>query len=127
MTTQTIARFEGTQEMIQNLENVTNRVRNKGLKAGLLAAAEIVRSSAAARAPRGRTGKLSGEMTIVWEGRRHRAKVGPSAAAFYGDFVERGTSKMGARPFLRPALDSNREECFAVMAKELKQAVEAKR
>lgn len=127
MATSTVARFEGTEEMIRNLENIKRRVLNKGMKSGIMAAAEIVRSSAAARAPRGRTGRLSGEMTIVWEGRRHRAKVGPSAAAFYGDFVERGTSKMAARPFLRPALDSNREECFAVMAKELKRTVEAKR
>lgn len=123
---QTIAKFEGTTEMIRNLENMTNRVRNKGMKAGLMAAGEIVRSAAAARAPR-LTGKLSQMMTLEWEGRKHRAKVGPHKDTYYGDMVERGTSRMAAQPFLRPALDSNRDACFAVMAKELKQTVEAKR
>lgn len=127
MASQTVARFEGTDEMIRNLETMKRRVLNKGLKAAYMAAGEIIRADAAARAPRGRTGRLSGMMRLEWDGRRRRALVGPHKEAFYGDFVERGTSKMAAQPFLRPALDSRRHDAFAVMAKELKQVVEAKR
>lgn len=32
-----------------------------------------------------------------------------SKEAFYGRFVERGTSRMAARPFLRPAFDATRQ------------------
>lgn len=127
MASQTVARFEGTDEMVRNLETMKRRVLNKGLKAAYMAAGEIIRTDAAARAPRGSTGKLSGMMTLEWEGRRRRAKVGPHKEAFYGDFVERGTSKMAARPFLRTALDARRQDAFEAMAKELKQVVEEKR
>ncbi len=123
---QTVARFEGTEEMIQNLENMKARVLNKGLKAAFMAAGAIVRDEAAARAPR-LTGRLSEGMTLEWEGRKHRAKVGPHKDTYYGDFLERGTSRMAAHPFLRPALDARREDAFRAMAKELKQTIEAKR
>lgn len=41
------------------------------------------------------------------------AVVGFTKRAYYGSFVEFGTSKMSARPFLRPAADATREESVA--------------
>lgn len=37
----------------------------------------------------------------------------------YGQFVEMGTAKKAARPFLRPALESNRNESTAIFTKKL--------
>lgn len=34
--------------------------------------------------------------------------IGPGKIGFYGQFVELGTKKMGAQPFLRPAFDSEK-------------------
>ena len=47
--------------------------------------------------------------------RRDRAE----RKAYYGYFLEFGTSKMAARPFLRPAAD----ECYRQAAEETKQAM----
>lgn len=47
-----------------------------------------------------------------------------SGTVFYGAFVELGTSKMQARPFLRPALDQNRQRCLNVFADDIRDSVE---
>ena len=49
--------------------------------------------------------------------------------AFYGRFVEFGTQKMAARPFLRPALEAKRREAAQAMKERLQQrvALEAKK
>lgn len=39
--------------------------------------------------------------------RRAGAKVSTAGAIFYGRFLELGTSKMAARPFLRPAIEAS--------------------
>ena len=41
--------------------------------------------------------------------------------AFYGRFVERGTSKMAAKPFIRPAYDAKRGEAIEAARKELRE------
>ena len=47
--------------------------------------------------------------------------------AFYGQFLEFGTAKMAAQPFLRPAYDAARSKAIAamqaVMAEQLKKAL----
>jgi HK97 gp10 family phage protein len=62
-------------------------------------------------------GLLRSSLKIV-PGKRHKnyVSVGIGTAmgwlqgkTFYGGFVEFGTSKMGARPFVRPAFDTQRE------------------
>lgn len=41
--------------------------------------------------------------------------------AFYGKFVEFGTAKMPARPFLRPAMDNNVQPAIDAMTKRIAQ------
>lgn len=45
--------------------------------------------------------------------------------AFYGRFVERGTSKMPARPFLRPAYDAARDRAIAAVQSALAEQLKA--
>lgn len=45
-------------------------------------------------------------------------------AARYGRMLEFGTSKMKARPFLRPAADTGQAEAGRVVAEKAKQAIE---
>lgn len=101
-------------KLIKKIEGVTED--------GLYAGAEELLGAAEAKAPE-RTGKLRESGYVATSGRStyrkrkiHRKEVKPPAgvalagfAAFYAHMVERGTSKMSARPFLRPALDSFRE------------------
>ncbi len=74
-----------------------------------------VSTAAASHAPRsvdGSRGHPPGFLaaSIRWESRPRSlaAVVGVAAAAFYWKFVEYGTRKMAARPYLRPAADANR-------------------
>lgn len=93
---------------LEELGRVEQRaVLRKGLRAG----SNVVRDDARNRAPRGETGR--GEKSIVSSvkvtGRQATATIGfkSKGAGYYIRFHETGTSKMPARPFLRPAADAN--------------------
>lgn len=43
---------------------------------------------------------------------------------FYAQFVEFGTAKMSARPFMRPAFDQNKERAVEVMKATLARGIE---
>ena len=79
-----------------------------GVKAGLGRAGDQVADRAASLAPK-RTGagaaSISAEMGEDGDGAYDR--VTWDAAHYYMFFQEVGTSKMSARPFLRPALDGS--------------------
>jgi HK97 gp10 family phage protein len=47
-------------------------------------------------------------------------EVGPKAPFFYGKFLEYGTSKMTARPFLGPARAESRKEVLETIKQALK-------
>lgn len=48
------------------------------------------------------------------EPNEHAVAIGPSKDFFYGYFLEFGTIKMAAKPFMRPAFDSKAGESFKV-------------
>lgn len=52
--------------------------------------------------------------------RRASVTIGPNKDAFYGKFVELGTKKLKAKPFLRPAIDENK----AAIAKAVNETIE---
>lgn len=43
--------------------------------------------------------------------------------AFYGHFVERGTSKMAARPFIRPSYDAQRQKAIEAARRALRKGL----
>ncbi|MBE3590006.1 MAG: HK97 gp10 family phage protein [Firmicutes bacterium] len=91
-----------------------------------MAGAEVIREGASRRAPV-RTGALQ-EHIITQPGEeqspgRAEVLIGPDKERFYGLFVELGTSKMAARPFLRPALDEDRHLAEAAVAAALKEVL----
>ena len=53
-------------------------------------------------------------------------KVGPSNRAYYGRFLELGTSKMAAHPFLRPAFESKSQEALDIFRREMRERIEKK-
>jgi phage gpG-like protein len=78
------------------------------LKAVAAASVELevraIKSDAVGGAPLGETGDLKGSI----EGESHGTSGEVKAAIRYAPFVEFGTSKMGARPYMGPASDRSR-------------------
>lgn len=113
----------GTKVVIMGEQELLSKLKALGDEAiGLLddavtAGAEIVAEEARSRA-RVRTGKLRdsiGTGDIRRFGYRTVVPVGPGKEAFYGIFVEKGTSKQAAHPFLRPALRTKKEQVKATV------------
>lgn len=90
-------------QFIQRLETVDQRVPS-AVRAVIKAGGEKVRDLAKDAAPK-KSGDLakSIESTFTGNGQMSRAEVGPTE--YYGRFVEEGTAKMSAQPYLGPSLD----------------------
>lgn len=105
-------KIRGQREIIRCLSLVEDRVAKKALRKAALAGARVVVEAAKVRVPI-RTGKLHDHIVaeaVNVEPDHVEVNIGPDKEAFYGMFLELGTSKMAARPFLRPALDENQEQ-----------------
>jgi HK97 gp10 family phage protein len=119
-------RIEGLKELEMRLKALPQKIAGKALYSGLMAGAEVIRKEAANRAPK-KTGRL--KRNIVK--RREKAPPGLSASvvigvrkeAFYWRFVEFGTSKLPARPFLRPAFDTQKEAAAGRIAAKLRERI----
>lgn len=61
-------------------------------------------------------GESGAQISISWRG-----------IAFYGDFYERGTSKIAAKPFLRPAFDAKKDEALTIFKDKLAANIEKQR
>jgi HK97 gp10 family phage protein len=83
---------------------------------GMARVCRFVAEKAQANAPV-RTGKLREEITYKLEVQEDVVEgiVGVGKEAFYARFIEMGTSKMAARPFLRPAVFENTDEIMRLL------------
>lgn len=101
--------IEGLDDALAMLDNT---VRADALRDGLRAAALFVEGQAKIKAPVD-TGFLRNSIQVVsvtsWE-----AVV--AAAAEYAIYQEMGTRFMPAHPFMRPALESNREQIGRIVS-----------
>ena len=115
-----IAEIVGAREIEAILRKLPDRVAKRVLNNAVMAGANVIVREAKARAPvrSGGGAKRRTATTATLPGflrasiRRKKLKkpghvlVGPDARAFYGVFVERGTRRARARPFLGPAFDA---------------------
>ncbi len=101
--------IDGWEDLEANLSRIAGHINTaEVLEDALMEGGEIVKGAIVAAAP-SRTHRLAGAITISKQGReKHSIRIGPSGAGFYGRFLEHGTSKMGARPFVRPGFDGSR-------------------
>lgn len=120
--------------LVQNLpalqrdfSQLTGRMQRGVLRDALRSAARPVVASAKSKV-RVRTGALK-------RGISQRVSVKPGTAEaiigfrrdeFYGRFVELGTSKMPAYPFLRPALDESQEKILEAFISAVNRGIERK-
>jgi len=93
---------EGIEEALRRLDRL---VGEEALRAGLSQAAFFVEGQAKVKAPVD-TGFLRSSIAVLSVSSRE-AVIGVGAE--YGVYVEEGTGRMEAQPFMRPALENNRE------------------
>lgn len=106
---------------VELFKSLPSKIGLKFLRRAGRKAAELIRDEASRRAPRD-TGALSDNMTIKTkkEDDEHIAiSIGPAKEQFYGRFVDLGTKKMRAQPFLQVAIETKGDEAATVFAAEL--------
>lgn len=120
--------LSGVDEILNRLQQIganVSRLENQALRN----AAEPVLEDAKANAPV-RTGKLKEGLKIssikIKEGMKY-VLVGvdksDNSKIFYSKFIEFGTTKMSARPFLGPAYEKNRREIIEEIKNTLREGL----
>jgi len=104
----------GLKELADKLRSMGPELNKKALRAGVSAAARIVRDDARARNPdaTGKTEKAIISKYVKKESDNFKQTyiVAVHKRAWYWRFVEFGTVKLAARPFMRPAFESNKSK-----------------
>lgn len=123
----------GMEELLKELyeigEKVATSAENKALQKG----ADILQKAVSEMAPRSNLSKAHLADNIVKSGVRTSKEgvkhivVGPDKKFFYGKFLELGTTKMSAKPFMGPALEEKRNEIYSAMADVLREEIEKRR
>lgn len=118
----------GVDEILNRLQQMgenVGRLENKALKN----AAEPVLEDAKANVPI-RTGKLKEGLKIGKIKNKDGVKYilvgvdrGDNSEIFYGKFIEFGTSKRAAHPFLQPAYEKNKNNIKEIIAETLKEGL----
>ena len=110
--------FDGFIDLAKELDEITKDCSDEKRKNALEKGSDIIVKDARARAPID-TGLLSREGIAAEVVSGEEADIGWTGDAFYGRFLEMGTSKMSARPHLRPAYEAKKNQVIEVMRKEL--------
>lgn len=126
--------FLGDKQLEKKLHGLETKIEKKALRHAMRRAGKIVLATAKTLAPR-RSGRMadtlkvrsakksnanSGQVGVVVQtGTRDQLGIPEDAKYYYPAGVEYGTSHSPAQPFLRPALDQNREEALEIIKQDL--------
>ena len=117
----------GAEQLIKNLQGLKKSMTADRLEEAAHAGAEIVRDAAAGNAPRDSGGLADSIVAATLSGEKKpdgvEVGVGPDKKHFYGIFTEIGTRYHAATPWLRPALDENKEQVMHTIAGSLKEVM----
>lgn len=139
--------FSGLNELSRDLELLSKAESRQVLRKSVRAGADVIKEEIDNTAPE-LTGKLKKNIVVIFgkgasgsvvagihiRGRNPKTgnsdntmKTDSPNNAFYWRFLEEGTSKMSAHPFIRPAFDSKQDEAasaaFDEMAKAFDEAI----
>jgi HK97 gp10 family phage protein len=123
--------IKGAKELEKKLLSFEPKIGRKIVRNALRKAAKIILIAAKANCPVV-TGDLKKSLRVrAMKKKKHRYGVMVATSAgwfkgktFYGAFVEYGTSRMPAKPFMRPAFDSEKGKAEMVLKSELKKGIE---
>lgn len=129
--------IQGLQELEKKLLQMAPKLARNGLRAAVAAGARVVAAEARKNAPvdtgtlrRAVYSKQIREESNMTQqtfyvgarfGKREQAK---NRDAYYFPFVEFGTAKMAAKPFMRPAFEATKEQAAEAIKDKLAQRVE---
>lgn len=116
----------GLKELDRALQELAWPAARRALRKGMRQGANVVRDEARAKAPV-RTGNLKRKIRTrerSEEAGNMRFAVEVPRGAFYGLFLEYGTSKMAAKPFMRPAAENKTEAAVTKMRDALAEAIQ---
>ncbi|CAH0435504.1 hypothetical protein CQ395_08750 [Clostridium neonatale] len=122
--------LEGVDEILNKLQQIGNnisRLENKALKN---AAQPVLDDAKSSNAFNDRSGNLRKNLKISSikskEGMKY-VLVGidksDNSKIYYGKFLEFGTSKMSAKPFMQPAYEKNKDNIQKTIAETLKEGL----
>ena len=117
-------KLEGIEDLIAEVEKLGakgSRIENQALRE----AGEIVRQAIKQEAPQ-RTGTLKKSIETsgvkTKDGVKH-VEVGPDKEGWYGKFVEFGTVKMKAKPFMARGYENSKDRAVDKIAEELRKGL----
>ncbi|MEY8414802.1 HK97-gp10 family putative phage morphogenesis protein [Tissierella praeacuta] len=117
-------KVEGMENLLAEIEKLGqkgSRIENKALRE----AGDVVKDAIEKEVPV-RTGKLKQSITVsrvkTKDGVK-RVEVGPDKDGYYGKFVEFGTVKMKANPFMARGYETSKEEAMSTIEKNLKEGL----
>lgn len=135
----------GFKELAEKLKQLPTKVAKNGLRRAVSSGAAIVRNDARKRAPVD-TGEMKRDIMMkrekdkqgggttgatysvfVRSGKKSRLagkKRNVERDSYYWKFVEFGTAKAPAQPFMRPAFEANKNEAVAAIGKALNEAIQ---
>lgn len=133
-------KITGLKEIADALRGLGPDIVRNALRSGVRAAAKLVKDDAAARVPV-KTGMLKKSIYIkqireesgatqqtffvgARSGKKYRKR---GQDAYYWRFIEFGTAKLPARPFLRPAFDAKKGPAVEKIADQIKKRIDSAR
>ena len=123
---------EGVNEIIQSLAKLGNKAEQI-VDNALIEAIKPIHSEMQKLAPRSRLNKkhMADEIPIKkenTEGTVHSVSAGwgkdDNSKHFYSKYVEWGTSKMSAKPFMQPAIHRKEKQAYEVLINEIEKELE---
>jgi HK97 gp10 family phage protein len=130
-------KIEGLDKLKEALEQLPKELQKGPLRSAVSASAKVVQDRARELASedtgtlkraiyrtRSRSGSSAVQETAIVGVRYGRPYRRRGLDAWYWRFLEFGTRKMAARPFLRPAFDTTKEKAVDVMKERLLKAID---
>lgn len=134
-------KVEGLRELGERMKGLSEAVNNRIARAATAAGAVVIRNAAQAkvpvdtgnlkkniivkRLPKGESPLTSEHIVTVRQGKLTKKQRDKGLEdAYYGKFVEYGTAKMAARPYMRPAFDQNKEKAVEAIQDRIKKRIE---
>jgi HK97 gp10 family phage protein len=109
----------GMIELVSEMRGLPVRVRRRVVRPGLSSAADVVARAIIARSPV-KTGLLRRSVRKKFKRPSRNIEaimIGISPRAYYWKFIELGTERQAAKPFVRPAFDGASQDALTALVR----------